>query len=103
MRKDTQTIKKELRDSKAIKECACRFGVVGDLNRLKICYLLCHHPELSVSEIAKAAGMTISAASHSLKKLRGAGLVKNRRDFRQVFYRFKDNQFAKLIKESLKI
>lgn len=100
---DSNQLKKELTNKDAIKACARQFGVVGDLNRLRICYLLCHHPELPVSEIAKAAGMTISAVSHSLKKLKTIGMVQNRREFRQVFYSLKDNQFAKIIKQSLKI
>lgn len=100
---DPRKLKKELANKEALKACARQFGVVGDLNRLKICYLLCHYPELSVSEIAKANGMTISAVSHSLKKLKTIGVVQNRREFRQVFYSLKDNQFAKIIKQSLKI
>ena len=100
---DTKQLKRELINKEALKACARQFGVVGDLNRLKICYLLCHHPELSVSEIARACGMTISAVSHSLKKLKTIGVVRNRREFRQVFYSLKDNPFAKIIKQGLKI
>lgn len=96
-------LKKELTNKAALAACARQFGVVGDLNRLKICYLLCHHPELPVSEIAKATEMTISAVSHSLKKLKTIDVVENRREFRQVFYSLKDNQFAKIIKQSLKV
>lgn len=101
MRKNTQTIKKELRDSKAITECACRFGVIGDPTRMKICWLLQHYPELAVSEIAELLDVSISAISHSLKKLKAYELVESRRDFRKVFYRLADSDFSQIIKRSL--
>ncbi len=101
MRKDKQAIKKELKNSKAIKECACRFGVVGDPTRMKICWLLRHYPELTVSEIAELLDVSISAVSHSLKKLKAYALVESRRDFRQVFYRLTNSNFNEVIKQSL--
>lgn len=100
---DIKKLKKELANRQALIACAREFGVVGDLNRLKICYLLCSHPELTVSQIAESIGMTISATSHALRRLRQIRLVENRRDFRQVFYRLKNNQLSKLIRESLKV
>ncbi|MBI4050306.1 MAG: winged helix-turn-helix transcriptional regulator [Candidatus Doudnabacteria bacterium] len=101
MRKDKRIIKKQLRDNKAIEECACRFGIVGDPTRMKICWLLHHYPELSVSGIAELLGVSVSAVSHSLKKLKQNEIVEARRSFRQVFYRLKDTDFNKIIKQSL--
>ena len=63
-------IKKELANEKAVLECAEQFGLVGDPTRMKICWLLCKHPELSVREIADMLTVSISVVSHSLKKLR---------------------------------
>lgn len=80
-------IRRELRSKKALTECACDFSILGDLTRMKICYLLCKYKELSVSEIAEVVGVSISAVSHSLKALRKCCLVKSRRDFKTVFYR----------------
>lgn len=94
-------LKKELNNKKAIEACARRFGVIGDATRLKICYLLCHHPELSVSEIADAVGVSLSAVSHSLKKLKSANLVKSRREFRTVYYSFANEGFAEIIKSQI--
>ncbi|MBI2607874.1 MAG: helix-turn-helix transcriptional regulator [Candidatus Doudnabacteria bacterium] len=94
-------LKKELSDKQLIARCAKEFGVVGDATRMKICYLLCHHPELTVSEIAQACGLTVSAASHALKKLRSIGLVQSRRQFRSVFYRLSGSKFSQVIKQSL--
>lgn len=94
-------LKKELRNTKAIEACAKRFGVIGDITRLKICYLLCNHPELSVSEIAEAIGMSISTASHSLKRLKALKLVVAKRTFRTVYYSWANKEFAKIIQSQL--
>ncbi|MBI2670184.1 MAG: winged helix-turn-helix transcriptional regulator [Candidatus Yanofskybacteria bacterium] len=85
--KTRNRIKKELSNKKALVKCACDFNVLGDLTRMKICYLLCKHKELSVSEIAGLVGVSVSAVSHSLKALRKCCLVKSRRDIKSVYYR----------------
>ena len=94
-------LKAELKNNQAIEACAKQFGVVGDPTRLKICYLLCNHPELSVTEIAEAVEISISAASHSLKKLRTLKFVKSRRDFRTIYYSWNDKSFEKILKVQL--
>ena len=99
--RDIKQIKKELRNQKALIQCANEFNVVGDPTRLKICYLLCHHKELSVGEIAEIIGVSISAVSHTLKKLQKAEVVKSRRDFRNVYYQLKKSPLVKTIKERL--
>ena len=99
--RDIQQIKKELRNHKALIQCANEFNVVGDPTRLKICYLLCHHKELSVGEIAEIIGVSISAVSHTLKKLQKAEVVESRRDFRNVYYQLKKSPLVKTIKERL--
>lgn len=99
--KKKQAIKKELENNVALESCAREFGVVGDPTRLKICYLLCRHKELSVGEIADLVGVSISAVSHTLKKLQKAEIVERRREFRTVYYQLKRTPFAKFIKERL--
>lgn len=94
-------LKKELSNAKNIKACAKQFGVVGDPTRLKICYLLCNHPKLSVTDIADAVGVSVSAVSHSLKKLKALKFVKSRRDFRTIYYSWDDKSFEKILKSQL--
>ena len=101
--RDIKHIKKELRDQKALTQCANEFNMVGDPTRLKICYLLCRHKELSVGEIAEIISVSISAVSHTLKKLQEADIVKNRRDFRNVYYQLRKTPFVKILKERLNI
>ncbi len=94
-------LKKELENKKAIYACAKEFNIVGDPTRLKICYLLCRHKELSVSEISKIVGVSISAVSHTLRKLQKADMVQGRRKFRHVFYYLKPSPLTNYLKERL--
>lgn len=84
--KTKNKIKRELTNKKALVKCASDFGVLGDLTRMRICYLLCKYKELSVSVIAELVGVSISATSHSLNALKKHCLVKSRRDFKTVYY-----------------
>lgn len=99
---DNKNLKRELKNKKAILRCAEEFNMVGDPTRLKICYLLCRHKELSVGEIADTVGVSISAVSHTLRKLQGAGMVEGRREFRTVYYHLKKSPFLDLIKDRLR-
>lgn len=101
--RDIKQIKKELRNRRTINQCADEFNAVGDPTRLKICYLLCRHKELSVGEIAEIIGVSISAVSHTLKKLQKVEVVESRRDFRNVYYQLKKSPLAEMIKERLGI
>lgn len=76
-KRNIKQVKKELRDQKALIQCAENFNVVGDLTRLKACYLLCHYDGLSVGDIADTIGVSISAVSHTLKRLADQPLVEN--------------------------
>lgn len=97
MRSSTQQIKAELQNNKAIELCAMQCGAIGDETKLKICYLLRHHPELSVTKIADLVGTSVSNASHSLNKLRAAQLVKCRKEAQTVYYSLEKNAFANVL------
>ena len=96
-----RVLQEELQDNEKIEACAEKFGTTGDPTRMKICYLLCHHPKLSVSEIAEIIGSPISTVSHSLKKLKEIQVVENRRQAKQVLYSLSKNKFASIIKNQL--
>lgn len=94
-----QQIKKKLKNKKELLNCAKQLGVVGDTTRLKICYLLCNYPELSVSEMAEVLDTSVSVVSHSLKKLLKLELVKRRKEAQTVYYSLINNQFTKTLKD----
>lgn len=91
-------IKKELKNEKQLVACAQQLGVVGDATRLKICYLLCHYPEVSVGEMAEILGTSVSVVSHSVKKLLKLDLVERRKEAQTVYYSLKSNDFTKTLK-----
>lgn len=94
-----QQIKKELKNKKELVACAEQLGVVGDATRLKICYLLCRHPELNVGDMAEILDTSVSVVSHSVKKLLDLGLVERRKEAQTVYYSLKKNDFAKTLKD----
>lgn len=95
---DYKKIKEELRNKKELLYCARQLGVVGDTTRLKICYLLCHYPELSVGNIAEILDTSHSVVSHSLKKLLKLDLVHKRKEAQTVYYSLVDNEFTEILK-----
>lgn len=94
---DNRKIKKELENDAVVEQCAAEFRMVGDPTRLKICYLLCRHNELSVGDISFIIGVSVSAVSHTLSKLKQVGIVDARRDFRHVYYHLSKSTFSNLL------
>ncbi len=72
------------------------FKVFGDTTRIKILYVLLES-ELCVCAIAELLGMTQSAISHQLRVLRGAKLVRSRREGKTVFYALADDHVRLII------
>lgn len=68
---------------------AC-FRLLGDPKRVRILDALLEAGELCVCDIAAAAEVTETAVSQAMRLLRAAGIVRNRRDGRMVFYRLDD-------------
>ena len=97
MRSNTRALKAELQNNEAIELCALQCGVMGNATKLKICYILLHHPELNVSTIAELVGTSVSNTSHSLNRLRAAQLVKCRKEAQTVYYSLEKDAFANVL------
>ena len=65
-------------------------------SRVLLLYAMLEH-ELTVDELACAAGITPSSASHQLRLLRLSQLVVARREGRHVRYRLHDHHVAELL------
>jgi DNA-binding transcriptional ArsR family regulator len=73
-------------NSNVIVEKHCRLlAAMGNANRLHILRLIADQ-ELTVGELAATVGLTQSALSQHLAKLRASGLVTTRREHQSIYY-----------------
>jgi DNA-binding transcriptional ArsR family regulator len=66
------------------------FRLLGDPTRVRILFALLEAGELCVCDIAEAVGTSETKVSQAMRLLRNAGVVRNRRSGRNVFYRLDD-------------
>lgn len=74
-----------------------RFKLLSDPSRLRIVYALLENGDLCVSNLARLVEVSDSATSHQLRQLRLAGLVKARKQGREVFYGVADSHVRLLL------
>jgi len=72
------------------------FKVVGDETRMKILCTI-SSDEMCVNDIASSVEMTKSAVSHQLKLLKDEGLVKARREGKNIFYSLDDQHVIDIL------
>ena len=78
-------------------DAATFFKVMGDGTRFKILWSLDRH-EMCVCDLAAALGMSKSAVSHQLRRLRENKLVTARREGKMVFYTIADDHVHLMLK-----
>ena len=66
------------------------FRLLGDSTRTRILYALVEVGELCVCDIAATVEAPETSVSHALRLLRTAGIVKNRRSGRVIYYSLDD-------------
>jgi DNA-binding transcriptional ArsR family regulator len=76
------------------------FKVLGDTTRVRILDAL-SQAEVPVCDLAELLDLTQSAVSHQLRLLRGARLVKSRRDGQHIYYTLDDQHIVKLFEQGL--
>jgi DNA-binding transcriptional ArsR family regulator len=89
----TQTASVEVTDAPQIDETAELMKLAGNSTRLKLLYLLETMTELSVSDLSELLGVSVSAVSQHLAKLRARRLVESRRDAQTIYYRLTEHDF----------
>lgn len=82
-------------------ELAEIFKLLGDPTRVRILYALLEAGELCVCDLAETIEIPESRLSHALRLLRTAGIVKNRRDGRMIYYSLDDGHVRLLLDLSL--
>lgn len=76
------------------------FKALSDPTRIKIVFSLLQG-ELCVCEIAEVIGMSQSAVSHQLRKLKDLRLVKRRKLSKMVYYSLDDEHIMKLLTQGI--
>ena len=76
--------------------------LAGNTVRLKILFLLYEEERLCVCDISDVLGMTISAVSQHLRKLKDRNLVETDREAQTIFYSL-TKEYEKLLKPFFKI
>ena len=89
-------------DDEQLEEVRVMFAAIADRNRLKIFYALQNGEELCVCDVAHALGISVSSASHHLRKLRDLKLLKYRNDGKMAYYSVRNHFAAKLVSNVLK-
>ena len=72
------------------------FKQLGDGNRIRIFWLLCHCEECVIN-LSAMVNMSSPAVSHHLKQLKSAGLIVSRREGKEVYYTAAGTEQARLL------
>ncbi len=94
-----EKVKRHMLGTKEISGMAETFKVLADPTRIKILHAL-KCSELCVCDLAVALNMNTSAISHQLRVLKGARLVKNRREGKYIYYSLDDQHVEVLFAET---
>jgi DNA-binding transcriptional ArsR family regulator len=100
-RERVAAVRSRLPDPATIDELAEIFGLLSDPGRLRLIASLLEGGELCVCDLAVAAGMGESAASHALRLLRAHRVVKVRRAGRMAHYSLCDGHVRILLDVAL--
>ncbi len=90
----------QLLDADEATALADGFKLLGDPTRVRILYTLLEAGELNVGDLAEVVGVSETTVSHAMRLLRAAGIVRNRRDGRSIYYRLDDDHVRTLLELS---
>lgn len=82
---------------KAAAQAAALLQAMANPNRLLVLCLLIAHGEMAVGAINQVLGLSPSALSQHLAKMREEGLVDYRREAQTLYYRIKEPSVEKLV------
>lgn len=92
--------KAELMTDSEARRIAETFKLLGDTTRVRILQILSKR-ELCVCDISAVTQMSQSAVSHQLRLLRGAHLVKYRKEGKMVWYSLDDGHVENLLLQGI--
>ena len=92
--------RKEAISDRDLKRLSLTYRVLGDPNRLKIVMVL-RNVEMCVCDLAAFTGLSESAVSHQLRRLKDLALVKSRREGQIIYYSLDDQHVTALLEVGL--
>jgi DNA-binding transcriptional ArsR family regulator len=88
--------RKEAISDRDLERLSLTYRVLGDPNRLKIVMVL-RNVEMCVCDLAAFTGLSESAVSHQLRRLKDLALVKSRREGQIIYYELDDEHVTELL------
>ena len=92
--------RKEAISDQELDRLSLTYKVLGDPNRLKIVMAL-RNVEMCVCDLSAYTGLTDSAVSHQLRRLKDLALVKSRRAGQIIYYSLDDEHVSEILKVGL--
>ena len=90
----------EIISDRELDRLSLTYKVLGDPNRLKTVMAL-RSSEMCVCDLAAFTGLSESAVSHQLRRLKDLALVKSRRDGQVIYYTLDDEHVSVLLEVGL--
>lgn len=94
-------LQRQMPPDSVLEETEILFGALADRARLKILFALRGGEELCVCDVAHVLGVSISTASHHLRKLRDLKLLQYRNDGKMAYYSLREKLAARLVENAL--
>lgn len=94
-------LQREMPGDEELADAVTLFSALNDRARLKILYALRKGDELCVCDFAHILGISVSTASHHLRKLRDLRILKYRTDGKMAYYSLRDGAAGQIVTEML--
>lgn len=91
---------KTMPEKNIIEKLSAFYKLLGDNTRCKILYSL-DKKEMCVCDLANVLSMSKSSVSHQLSTLRESGVVKSRKEGKEVYYTLDDEHVSRLFEVGL--
>ena len=94
-------LRKSLPSEDQLEEARVLFAALADQARLKVLHVFRTAEELCVCDVAHVLGMSVSTASHHLRKLRDLKILKYRNDGKMAYYSLREQFAAEIVAQAL--
>ncbi len=95
-------LRSSMPEEEALEEARILFAALADRTRLRILHALKGGEELCVCDVAHVVGMSVSAASHHLRKLRDLKVLKYRNDGKMAYYSLREGLAGELVSQTIR-